>query len=39
LLAAEVVACEQGRNAEHGCIAWTFTRQDADTKLNRHYVS
>ncbi len=39
LLAAEVVAWEQRRNAEHRCIAWTFTRQDADRKMNRHYVS
>jgi len=39
LLASEVVAWEQRRNAEHRCIAWTFTRQDADRKMNRHYVS
>jgi hypothetical protein len=39
LLAAEVMAWEQRRNAEHRCIAWTFTRQDADRKMSRHYVS
>ena len=38
-LAAEVAAWEQRRNAEQRCIAWTFTRQDADRKLNRYYVS
>jgi len=33
------MAWEQRRNAEHRCIAWTFTRQDADRKMSRHYVS
>jgi hypothetical protein len=34
----EVKAWEQRRN-EAGCrIEWTFTRQDADQKLARHYV-
>jgi hypothetical protein len=33
LLAAEVAAWEQRR------IAWTFTRQEADRKMGRHYVS
>lgn len=39
LLAAEVAAREQRRNAEHRGIAWTFTRQDADPKMKRHYVA
>jgi hypothetical protein len=39
LLAAEVAAWEQRRNAEGRGIAWTFTRQDADRKMGRHYVS
>ena len=26
------------RNATHQTIEWTFTRQDADRKLGRHYV-
>jgi hypothetical protein len=39
LLAAEVAAWEQRRNAEGRRIAWTFTRQEADRKLGQHYVS
>jgi hypothetical protein len=39
LLAAEVAAWEQRRNAEGRRIAWTFTRQEADRKMGRHYVS
>jgi hypothetical protein len=39
LLAAEVAAWQRRRNAEGCSIAWTFTRQDADRKLSRHYVS
>lgn len=39
LLAAEVAAWEQRRNAEGRSIAWTFTRQDADRKMGQHYVS
>lgn len=39
LLAAEVAAWQQRRNAEGCGIMWTFTRQDADRKLGRHYVS
>ena len=39
LLAEEVNAWEQRRNAEHRGIEWNFTRQDADRKLGRHYVS
>jgi len=38
LLAAEVATWEQRRNAEHRGIAWTFTRQDADRKMQKHYV-
>ena len=38
-LKAEVGAWKQRRN-EAGCrIEWTFTRQDADQKLARHYVT
>jgi len=39
LLAAEVADWEQRRNAQGCRIAWTFTRQDADRKMGRHYVS
>jgi hypothetical protein len=39
LLAAEVAAWEQRRNAEGRRIAWTFTRQEADRKMGQHYVS
>ena len=35
----EVAAWQRRRNAEHRTIQWTFTRQHADTKLGRHYVS
>lgn len=35
----EVAAWEHRRNAERRGIDWTFTRQDADRKLSRHYVS
>lgn len=38
-MAAEVTAWQQRRNAEGRGIEWTFTRQDADRKLERHYVS
>lgn len=34
----EVAAWQQRRNADHCGIAWSFTRQDADRKLTRHYV-
>lgn len=34
----EVVAWQQRRNADHCGIVWSFTRQDADRKLGRHYV-
>jgi hypothetical protein len=35
----EVAAWQRRRNAAHCGIAWSFTRQDADRKLSRHYVS
>ena len=39
LLATEVASWERRRNAERRGIAWTFTRQDADRKLAKHYVA
>lgn len=38
-LTSEVNAWQLRRNSEHCGIEWTFTRQDADNKLARHYVS
>jgi hypothetical protein len=38
LLRSEVEAWQQARNALERTIEWTFTRQDADQKLGRHYV-
>jgi hypothetical protein len=38
LLRSEVDAWQQARNALERTIEWTFTRQDADQKLGRHYV-
>lgn len=38
-LRSEVYAWQRRRNAERRTIEWTFTRQDADRKLRRHYVS
>jgi hypothetical protein len=38
LLQTEVQTWEQQRNAAKRGIEWTFTRQDADRKLSRHYV-
>jgi len=35
----EVDAWQRKRNAEQRAIEWTFTRQEADRKLHRHYVS
>ena len=35
----EVAAWQQRRNAADCAIVWSFTRQDADRKLSRHYVS
>lgn len=34
----EVDAWQQERNDQERTIEWTFTRQDADLKLGRHYV-
>ena len=34
----EVSAWQQRRNRAHRTIEWSFTRQDADRKLSRHYV-
>jgi transposase len=39
ILVAEVDAWQQHRNADQRGIAWSFTRQDADKKMARHYVS
>jgi len=39
LLASEVAAWQNRRNEEHRGIQWKFTRQDADRKLSRHYVT
>ena len=38
-LVTEVEAWELRRNADQRGIAWSFTRQDADQKMSRHYVS
>lgn len=35
----EVNAWQSARNMLRRTIEWSFTRQDADTKLGRHYVS
>ena len=39
LLQTEVRAWEHRRNEAKETIEWKFTRQDADKKLSRHYVS
>lgn len=39
LLQSEVSAWQQDRNAQQRTIEWEFSRQDADKKLGRHYVS
>ena len=39
ILAAEVNAWQSRRNTEKRGIEWRFTRQDADEKMARHYVS
>lgn len=39
LLQSEVDAWQVARNAQRRTIEWKFTRQDADRKLGRHYVS
>jgi hypothetical protein len=38
-LCAEVLAWERRRNEQCCRIEWKFTRQDADHKLSRHYVT
>jgi hypothetical protein len=38
-LVAEVDAWQQSRNDDQRGIAWSFTRQDADKIMARHYVS
>lgn len=38
-LVAEVDAWQQRRNVEQRTIEWRFTRQDADQKMQHHYVS
>ena len=38
-LVTEVDAWQLRRNADEKGIAWSFTRQDADEKMARHYVS
>jgi hypothetical protein len=39
MLRMEVAAWQECRNEAHAGIDWKFTRQDADRKLSRHYVS
>lgn len=39
LLQSEVDAWQRARNAAQRTIGWTFTHQDADQKLARHYVA
>jgi hypothetical protein len=39
VLESEVAAWQQARNEQKRTIEWNFTRQDADKKLGRHYVS
>ena len=38
-IVTEVDAWQMRRNAEQRGIAWSFTRQDADAKLAKHYIS
>ena len=38
-ITAEVAVWQRRRNDDHCGIVWSFTRQDADRKLSRHYVS
>jgi len=35
----EVNAWQAHRNDQRRTIEWTFTRQDADRKMSKHYVS
>jgi hypothetical protein len=39
ILASEVAAWQRHRNAHRHTLRWSFTRQEADRKLGRHYVS
>lgn len=39
VLTTEVDAWQHRRNADQRGIEWRFTRQDADVKMSRHYVS
>ena len=39
MLRSEVTAWKRRRNQAQARIEWNFTRQDADQKLSRHYVS
>ncbi len=39
LLASEVAAWQHPRNQEKRQLNWTLTRQEADRKLKRHYVT
>ncbi|GHT99971.1 hypothetical protein FACS1894154_08170 [Betaproteobacteria bacterium] len=39
VLIREVDAWQACRNKEQCGIQWSFTRQDADTKMSQHYVS
>ena len=38
-IVSEVDAWQLRRNADQRGIAWSFTRQDADAKLEKHYIS
>ena len=38
-IVSEVDAWQSHRNADRRGIAWSFTRQDADAKLAKHYIS
>lgn len=38
-IVSEIDAWQLRRNADQRGIAWSFTRQDADVKLTRHYIS
>ncbi len=39
VLAYEVAAWQRHRNIHRQTLQWTFTRQDADRKMSRHYVA
>ena len=38
-IVSEVEAWQLRRNADHQGIAWSFTRQDADAKMAKYYIS